>query len=280
MSLKGYILENLPSILTGVAVAGVVETVYLAVKATPKALEVLEEAPVEEVKNKKDVVKHTWKCYIPAAIAGAGTIACIVGANYAHLSREAGMLAAYSFLGEKFVNYRERSGEKHDAKIMKGIEKDHISEAVKGKPDRPLEIGKMWVYEPESKQYFQATTEQILWAELTANKIFHNQGWLSFNQFLDLLPEAKRVDWGDHTGWYIYDEDGSWDFNWSFYRGGTPWIDIQPQISEDDDVMVLAYGMHPGDCPDPQDILDDYSNKHAPEEPEQFQEKPVVVKNS
>lgn len=272
MNLKGYILENLPSILTGVAVAGVVETVYLAVKATPKALDILEERSSEEKKdgtvwNKTDTVKATWKCYIPAAIAGAGTIACIVGANYAHLSREAGMLAAYSFLGEKFVDYRERSGEKHDDKIMNSIKKDHISEVRK--PDRPLEVGKMWVYEPESKQYFQATTEQILWAELTANKIFHNQGWLSFNQFLDLLPEAKRVDWGDHTGWYISDEDGSWDFNWSFYRGGTPWIDIQPQISEDDDVMVIAYGMHPGDCPDPQDI----------EEPEQITEKPVVVKH-
>ncbi len=268
MNLKSYILENLPSILTGVAVAGVVETVYLAVKATPKALDILEERSSEEKKdgtgwNKADTVKATWKCYIPAAIAGAGTIACIVGANYAHLSREAGMLAAYSFLGEKFVDYRERSGEKHDVKIMNSMKKDHISEVRK--PDRPLEVGKMWVYEPESKQYFQATTEQILWAELTANKIFHNQGWLSFNQFLDLLPEAERVDWGDHTGWYIYDEDGSWDFNWSFYRGGTPWIDIQPQISEDDDVMVLAYGMHPGDCPDPQDI----------EEPEQYVEKMI-----
>lgn len=269
MNLKGYILENLPSILTGVAVAGVVETVYLAVKATPKALDILEENPAG-IQTKTQKVQATWKCYIPAAIAGAGTIACIVGANYAHLSREAGMLAAYSFLGEKFVDYRERSGEKHDAKIMKSIEKDHISEAVKGKPDRPLEIGKMWCYEPESEQYFQATTEQILWAELTANKIFHNQGWLSFNQFLDLLPkDAKRVPWGNHTGWYISDEDGSWDFNWSFYRGGTPWIDIQPQISEDDDVMVIAYGMHPGDCPDPQDI----------EEPEQITEKPVVVKH-
>ena len=270
MSLKGYIFENLPSILTGVAVAGVVETVYLAVKATPKALEVLEEVPVEEVKNKKDVVKHTWKCYIPAAIAGAGTIACIVGANYAHLSREAGMLAAYSFLGEKFVDYRERSGEKHDAKIMKGIEKDHISEAVKGKPDRPLEIGKIWVYEPESEQYFQTTKEQILWAEIVANKMFHNQGWLSFNQFLKLFPEAKEVKWGKRSGWYRYDDDGAADFNWSFYPGGEPWIDIQPIISEDDDVLILAYGMHPMDFPDPNDV----------EEPEQFQEKPVVVKNS
>ena len=272
MNLKGYILENLPSILTGVAVAGVVETVYLAVKATPKALDILEEIHTSEKKdgtpwNKKDDIKATWKCYIPSAIAGGITVACILGANQAHLSREAGMMAAYSFLGNKFVDYRERSGEKHDAKIMNSMKKDHISEVRK--PDRPLEVGKMWVYEPESKQYFQATTEQILWAELTANKMFHNQGWLSFNQFLDLLPEAKKVEWGDHTGWYIYDEDGSWDFNWSFYPGGTPWIDIQPQISEDDDVMVLAYGMHPGDCPDPQDI----------EEPEQITEKPVVVKH-
>ena len=277
MSIKAIFIENLPSILTGAAVTGVATTTYFAVKATPKALEILEEHP--EIEKKTEVIKHTWKCYIPAALAGAATISCILMVNHTHLLREAGMVAAYSYLGEKFVDYRERSGEKHDKKIMNAIKKSHISEIEK--PDGPLEVGKMWVYEPESKQYFQATTEQILWAELTANKVFHNQGWLSFNQFLDLLPEAKRVPWGDHTGWYIYDEDGTWDFNWSFYRGGTPWIDIQPQISEEDDVMVLAYGMHPGDCPDPQDILDEYSNKHAPEEPEQFEmKKPVVVKHS
>lgn len=270
MSLKGIFLENLPSILTGVAVAGVVETTILAVKATPKALDILEEMHTSEKKdgtpwNKKDDIKATWKCYIPSAIAGGITVACILGANQAHLSKEAGIIAAYSLLGDKFSDYRERSGEKHDKKIMNGIKKDHISEAANEKPDTPLEVGKMWVYEPESKQYFQATTEQILWAELTANKMFANQGWLSFNQFLDLLPGAKKVPWGNFTGWYSIDEDGTWDYNWSFYPGGTPWIDIQPQIATDDDVMILAYGMHPGDCPDPHDI----------EEPEQFQEKPV-----
>lgn len=276
MNLKGYILENLPSILTGVAVAGVVETVYLAVKATPKALDILEERSSEEKKdgtgwNKKDDIKATWKCYIPSAIAGGITVACILGANQAHLSREVGMLAAYSFLGEKFVDYRERSGEKHDAKIMNSIKKDHISEGAKNKPDRPLEVGKIWVYEPESKQYFQTTKEQILWAEIVANKMFLNQGWLSFNQFLNLFSDADRVSWGDHSGWYRYDEDGAADFNWSFYQGGEPWIDIQPIISEDDDVLILAYGMHPMDCPDPQDI----------EEPEQINmEKPVIVKHS
>lgn len=269
MKLKSFVIENLPSILTGVAVVGVVETVILAVKATPKALAIIEE--MEDEKTRKAIFKETWKCYIPPATVGLGTIACIVGANNTHLTKEAGMLAAYSMLGNNFADYRERSGEKHDAKIMKAIEKDHISKAISEKPDAPLEIGKMWVYEPESNQYFQATTEQILWAELTANKMFHNQGWLSFNQFLDLLPEAKRVEWGDYRGWYIYDEDGTWDFNWSFYKGGTPWIDIQPQITSDDDVLVLAYGMHPGDCPDPNDYVED---------PEQFEmKKPVVIKS-
>lgn len=274
MNLKSIFLNNLPSILTGVAVAGIVETTILAVKATPKALDILEEMKSKEKQdgspwNKKDTVKSTWKCYIPAGIACAGTIACVIGANYMHLSKEAGIVAAYSLLGNKFHDYRDLSGEKHDKKIMDAIQKDHISEIEK--PDKPLEIGKMWVYEPESKQYFQATTEQILWAELTANKIFSNQGWLSFNQFLDLLPGAKRVKWGDYYGWYTYDEDGAWDFNWSFYPGGTPWIDIQPQIATDDDVMILAYGMHPGDCPDPHDI----------EEPEQINmKKTAVVKNS
>lgn len=274
MNLKTELVKNLPSILTGVAVAGVVETVILAVKATPKALDILEDKKSEEKQdgtpwNKKDTVKATWKCYIPAAIAGGMTIGCILMANHVHLVKEAGIVAAYWKLGGKFQDYKEKAGEKTNEKVEKAIRKEHISEAVVNKPADPLEIGKIWVYEPESEQYFQATTEQILWAELTANKMFANQGWLSLNQFLALLPNAKKSDFGDYYGWYTIDEDGSWDFNWSFYRG-TPWIDIQPQITEDDDVMVLAYGMHPGDCPDPNDI----------EEPEQITQKPVVIKHS
>ena len=74
------------------------KTTVLAVKATPKAMEKIKEVE----KNKKEefdrdhgyseldtmfkltkpeVVKATWKCYIPAAISGATSIACIVGAN-------------------------------------------------------------------------------------------------------------------------------------------------------------------------------------------------------
>lgn len=282
MKLNNVLASNLPSILTGVALVGVIETAYQAVKATPKAIDILEDLHSCEKQDgspwdKKDDIKAVWKCYIPALIAGIGTMICICYANKRHISKELGLAAASTALCNKYNDYRTLSGEKHDKKMMEEMRKKDISEIVK--PPEPLEIGKMWCYEPESKQYFQTTTEQILWAELTANKIFSNQGWLSFNQFLDLLPGCKRVVWGDYRGWYTYDEDGYCDFNWSFYRG-TPWIDIQPQIITDEEVMCLAYGMHPMDCPDPHDI----------EEPEQyvekmiFSDKPVegkcVVKNS
>ena len=71
-----------PTILTCIGAVGVVATAVLAVKATPKALEMVR---ADSRKNhdgnphaatKVEVVKSCWKCYIPAAVTGAATIAC------------------------------------------------------------------------------------------------------------------------------------------------------------------------------------------------------------
>ena len=80
MNLKGIFIEHLPSILTGVAVVGVIETTVLAVKATPKAIDILEQME-EKPTKKEEVIKATWKCYIPSVIACSATIVCILGAN-------------------------------------------------------------------------------------------------------------------------------------------------------------------------------------------------------
>ena len=259
------IKDNAPYILSGLAAYGVVETAVLSIKATPKAIYILEEHMYENENSPtaKQTIELTWRCYIPAMVAAAGTIACIVGVNVLNFRREASLIAAYSFAESKLREYRNELGEKKDAKIQ-----ESISEKKRKAHDIDFKActdGKMWCYEPESDQYFQATTEQILWAELTANKVFKNLGELSFNDFLELLPGCRKVPWGDHYGWYTYDEDGSWDYNWSFYPGGTPWIDIQPQIvtiDEDTKVLKIAYGMHPGDDLDCKD--------KTIEEPEQY----------
>lgn len=74
-----------PEILLGIGIASGITATVLAVKATPKALELLTEKRYEKYGDtlKEDdsyddmpelkpveVVKATWKCYIPAAISG------------------------------------------------------------------------------------------------------------------------------------------------------------------------------------------------------------------
>lgn len=105
-TVKKAVEKKSPEILIAFGIAGMITTTVLAVKATPKAMEKIKEVE----KNKKEefdrdhgyseldtmfkltkpeVVKATWKCYIPAAISGATSIACIVGANTVHSKRNA-----------------------------------------------------------------------------------------------------------------------------------------------------------------------------------------------
>ena len=85
--------KHSPGILVGIGIAGMVTTTVLAVRATPKALRLIEaekqrqEVELNEEIDKlktKDVVKVAWKCYIPSAVIGGASIACLIGASSVH----------------------------------------------------------------------------------------------------------------------------------------------------------------------------------------------------
>lgn len=69
--------RNSPRILGGLSIGGFLATTILAVKATPEAMECIEEEKKRLNKRHltpKETVKCTWKCYIwPAATAAAST---------------------------------------------------------------------------------------------------------------------------------------------------------------------------------------------------------------
>lgn len=265
-NILNIIKSNAPSILTGMAIFGTCYAAVEAVKATPKAMRVLEEHDVDPRKQPKEAAKLAGKYYIfPAGIL-AVTIVCIAGANLLQEKDKSKLVAALAYSEYQRKNYRD-SAKKIFGEQAETIDQDAVEKQMKNNamPSEPAAKGLVWCYEPESDQWFQTSTEEILWVELTANKMFANHGQLTFNQFLNLFKNAKKVEFGDHFGWYIYDEDGAWDFNWSFYPGGTPWIDIQPMIDQDRDCFILAYGMHPGDDLDCHDVDID--------EPEQFEVK-------
>ena len=69
-----FVERQSPTILTGLAAAGVVTTAIMAVRATPKAMAILEEEKLSRAyagKSEKlkatEVVSKCWKCYVPTA---------------------------------------------------------------------------------------------------------------------------------------------------------------------------------------------------------------------
>ena len=100
------ISEKSPEILIGFGLAGMLTSTVLAVKATPKALDILEQEDREL--SKIDKVKLTWKCYAPAAVGYCASAACIIGAQSVNAKRNAVLAGAYKLSETALLEYRDK----------------------------------------------------------------------------------------------------------------------------------------------------------------------------
>lgn len=200
-----------PEILIGIGIAGMITTTVLAVKATPKALQLIEEKKNElEVESLApvEVVKTTWKCYIPAAISGAASIGCIVGSNSVNARRNAALATAYKLSETALSEYRdsviETIGEKKERAV-----RDKVSEKqIKQNPVNQTEVivtgrGKTLFYEPLSARYFYSDLEKIKRAENKLNKDIicdPFESGVTVNDFYDEIGIPGTAT-GDSLGW-------------------------------------------------------------------------------
>ena len=120
-SAKAAISKHSPEILVGVGIAGMLTTVVLAVKATPKALTLIEEKKEEQEVDELtpvETIKATWKCYIPAAVTCVASTACIIGASAVNAKRNAALATAYTLSETALKEYKakvvETIGEKKE----------------------------------------------------------------------------------------------------------------------------------------------------------------------
>ena len=197
---KKFVKRNASTILTVAGGVGVVATTITAVKATPKAVILLEKA--KEEKGEKlttfEKVQVAWKPYIPATLIGAGTIACIFGANILNKRQQASLISAYAFLDNSYKEYKKKVeelyGEDGVAHIREELAKDNYEPLEK--PD----YNKQLFYDEFSKTYFESTTEDVLRAEYNINKTIANEGGAFLYEFYDYLnipyePYAKELGW-------------------------------------------------------------------------------------
>lgn len=229
-----------PTILTCISAAGVVVTVALAVKATPKALKCIDKA--KEAKNaengenltRMETIGACWRCYIPAATTGIATIGCIFGANALNRRQQASLVSAYALVSRSFNGYKQKVkelyGEEAHRKVMASLaaEKSSKPPLYAGSLIQMTSLGfedageeERLFYDAISDRYFQATISQVLQAEYHLNRNFAlTGGFITLNQFYEFLGISK-VQGGDEVGWMVSD--------------GVYWVDFDHQKTVVDD---------------------------------------------
>lgn len=207
---------------------GVGLTMWETGKATVKAT-TLVTMNKDEPMTKKEIVKDCWKFYVPAAVAGVGTVACILGSNALNKKQLASMTAAYMALGKTYQEYRREVAEHVGAEYEKEIYKD--AQSVLKEPTSDMVEDKLLCYEPISERYFHATEAELLTAFYEVNHDFATNGYIALNDFygylnLDFVPALNDRGWSmDYLG-----------AMWENY-----WIDFSYVKQRTDDGLEVYY---------------------------------------
>lgn len=223
--------KHSPEILTGIGIAGMLTTVVLAVRATPKALRLIDEKkadiPEEENIPRIEAVKAAWKVYVPAILTGILSTICLIGANSVNQRRNTAIAAAYSLSESALKEYREKVvetiGERKEQTIRDDIAKDRITE----NPVREVIVsdrGSTLCYDSLSGRYFKSDIEKLRRIVNDLNRRMRDEMFISLNDFYCAVdnPDLGPTKLGDMLGWNI--DKGYIDLNFSsqLTTDGTP----------------------------------------------------------
>lgn len=208
---KETLIKHSPEILTGIGIAGMITTTVLAVRATPKALDLISEKEYEKRRDltPMEKVKTAWKPYIPAVITGTLSTACLIGANSVNLKRNAALAAAYTLTDTAFREYKEQVVEVLGEKKEQTVHDKVAEKKVKENPPPINEVaiigkGPSLCLEPLSMRYFKTDISTIKKAEneINAKILTDMYGWVTINDFYDEL-DLPHTETGDALGWNL-----------------------------------------------------------------------------
>ena len=199
--------KHSPEILTGVGIAGMVSTTILAVRATPKALILLEKRKEEESKEKLDtidIVKTAYKPFIPVVVTGALSITCLVGGASINARRNAALLTAYTLAENGIKEYKDKVvevvGEKKEKQIRDEIDKDKLEAHPIKTNEVIIASGDTLCFDTITSRYFMSDIEKLRRAENNLNRQLMYEMYVSLNDYYGEIG-LPSCDIGDDLGW-------------------------------------------------------------------------------
>lgn len=264
-SVQRSMKKHSPEILTGIGIAGMITTAVMAVRATPKALALMDDEVRYRIKNNEqdddenidglvkvsddkngewghyrlpaiDLIKTCWRCYIPATVTGTMSVICLIGASSVNLRRNAAIATAYSLSETALKEYQDKVveviGSKKEQDIRDSIAKDKIAD----KPVASREVyltnkGNTLCIDVLSSRYFKIDIDLLKRAVNDLNRRMRDEMFISLNDFYYEIG-LDGIKLGDDLGWNI--DRGYIDITFS------------SQLTEDDTpCLVVDYSVMP-----------------------------------
>jgi hypothetical protein len=153
----------------------------------------------------REKVELVWTHYIPAAVTGVATVACIVGANRIGNKRAAAMAAAYTIVERNFSEYRdkvvERTSKLKEQKIHDEIAQDNVTRHPPN--DREVIItdtGDVLCCDAFTRRYFVSSMEKLKKGQNDLNYQLLNDSYASLSDFYNLIG-LPTTSYSDEVGW-------------------------------------------------------------------------------
>lgn len=229
-----------PGILTGIGITGMIGATFMAVKATPKALYLIEtkkeESEMKELTS-VEIIKTCWKCYIPATLTTVLSAVCLIGASTVSAKRNAALATAYSISEAALREYQEKVveviGEKKEKAVRDAVAKDQIERDPVTKSEVVIidSNSNTLCYEPLSGRYFKSTIDKIKKAEIKLDRQMIQEMYVSLNDFYWEIG-LDGTDIGDQMGWNLSKGYMDLSFSSQLADDGTP-------------CAVIVYGIPP-----------------------------------
>lgn len=226
-----YIRKHAPTILTYAGIGGFVTTVVMAIKATPKALDIQKEFNEDTTNWEK--VKALTPVYIPTIIVGASSITCVIAANALNVKRFGALAAAYKLTETAYKEYKdgviETVGEKKEQAIRDKIAEKKIKDIS---DEEPLEIddSKTLCLDLTTGGYFMSDKMSIEKKINELNATLLVDGYVSLNDFREALGN-QPMEIGDKIGWHCEFGLISVSFSSQLAPSGRPCLTISYDVS-------------------------------------------------
>lgn len=272
---KNKIMKAMPTVLFACGIVGIFVSEVMVARDTLKAekvldmeFELLEGSTIDEdglvvvidkPKYYKEVVKETWKCYIPTAVTTTLTLSALIASRTLTAKQIALLSSAVASTGSLVTKYRRAILDRTNEDILHEIDKEVAAATMEESRPPVIETshllstgvddlsdgGEHLFFDPFTKLKFRSTKLAVMGAKYYLNRNFSLGSEAPLSMFYGFLGVALPEEYS-YAGWDVSE----------MADNGYYWIDIDCVRSDGPDpetgeyYYILEYDLLPGDTDD------------------------------